>query len=165
MSILANPASSSVPAFGVYRDEWGRLVLIDASGERHIDVTVCRLFPFTDPKRWLSVSDAAGKELLCIENTSDLAPPVAALLMESAMQREFVPVILRVISTSGITEPAEWLVETDRGVTTLVIKSEDDVRRLDARQAMIVDASGQRYLVTDVQKMDPASRRRLELYV
>lgn len=163
--IAANPASTTVPAFGVYRDEWGRLVLIDANGERHIDVTACRLFPFTDPERWLSVSDATGNELLCVEKTSDLSPAVAEILIEAAMQREFVPVIRRIISVSGVTEPCEWLVETDRGTTTLVLKSEEDVRRLDARQAMIVDGSGQRYLVTDVQKMDSLSRRQLERYV
>jgi hypothetical protein len=79
-------------------------------------------------------------------------------------QREFVPVIRRIISATQ-HEPSDWSVETDRGPTEFQLNSEDDVRRLDPDQASIVDANGIRYLVTSVRGLDHGSRRILECFL
>jgi hypothetical protein len=54
---------------------------------------------------------------------------------------------------------------TSRGPTPFRLNSEDDVHRLDGRRAMIKDAHGIRYLISDTHALDAASRRLLELYL
>ena len=66
---------------------------------------------------------------------------------------------------SAVVEPSEWEVETDRGRTRFLLKSEDDVHPLDECTALITDAHGVRYLIPDTRQLDPASRRRLERFL
>jgi hypothetical protein len=56
-------------------------------------------------------------------------------------------------------------VETDRGPTRFVLKSEEDVRRIGDEQILILDAHGTRYHIPDLSKMDVKSRRIVEWYV
>lgn len=164
-NVVANTPSARLPAFGLYHDEWGQLVLIDADGARHVGVTPVRMFPFSDPSHWLSITSKNGREIVCIEDLNDLSPQVREVLETDLARREFVPVIKRILHVSSILEPCEWVVETDRGRTTFILKAEDDVRRLAPNQALILDSVGVRYLVDDIQSLDAASRRVLERYV
>ena len=164
-NVLANPASERIPTFGVYHDEWGQLVLIDAEGVRHSGVTPLRMFPFSDPRHWLSLVDTRGRELICIENTADLAPAVREALEQELHRREFVPTILQVYRVSSILEPCEWEVQTDRGRTTFVLKAEDDVRRLGPNSALVLDSAGIRYLIRNLSSLDATSRDILQRYV
>jgi hypothetical protein len=164
-SVSANPRCAGIPGFGLYHDEWGQLVLIDAEGARRVGVTPVRMFPFSDPERWLSITDGSGREIVCIENLDSLAPEVREVLHTDLARREFVPVIRRIVWVSSILEPCEWQVETSRGSTTFVLKSEDDVRRLGPNQALVLDSAGVRYLIADIRNLDAPSRRVLERYV
>jgi hypothetical protein len=164
-NVIANKPSAGIPGFGLYHDEWGQLVLIDAEGIRHVGVTPVRAFPFSAADLWFSITDASGRELVCIEDPSCLSPAVREVLKGDLARREFVPVIHRIIRVSSILEPCEWLVDTDRGRTTFVLRAEDDVRRLGPNQALILDSSGVRYLIPDIKSLDTASRRVLERYV
>ena len=65
----------------------------------------------------------------------------------------------------SILEPCEWEVETDRGRTTFVLKAEEDVRRLGPNQALILDSTGIRYLIADLNHLDAYSTTTLERYV
>ena len=154
-----------LPSFGLNYDAWGRLVLIDAEGVRHIGVVPVRMFPITDPERWIAIVDAAGSELVCIENLADLPPAVRQLLDTDLAGREFTPIIRRIHWVSGDTEPYEWDVETDRGRTQFVLASEDHVRRLGTHKALVIDAQGVRYLVEDMRTLDTYSRRIMERYL
>jgi hypothetical protein len=86
-------------------------------------------------------------------------------LDEELARREFMPVIERVMQVSSATDPSRWKVETDRGPTEFLLKSEDDVRRVGPRGAILLDAAGMRYLVPDTRRLDAASRRVLERYL
>lgn len=44
--------------------------------------------------------------------------------------REFMPEIRRIEAVSGYVCPCQWEVETDRGMTRLTLKGEEDIRRL-----------------------------------
>jgi len=88
-----------------------------------------------------------------------------ALLEEELARREFVPVIRRVRNVSSYLEPAEWEVETDRGLTRVALRTEDDVRRLGPYRALVLDAQGIRYLVPDTRELDAYGRRAVERYL
>jgi hypothetical protein len=133
-------------------------------GQEFSGVVPVRAFPVSDPDHWISICDCHGRQILCIDDIHDLPPTVRKTVELELSQREFVPVIRRILSATH-HEPSEWLVETDRGRTTFQLNSEDDVRRLESDQASIVDAHGIRYLVMSVRGLDGGSRRILEYFL
>jgi hypothetical protein len=146
------------------RDEWGQLVLTTAHG-RPTPVTPTPLFPISDPEKWISLRAPDDTELACIEDPSTLSPAAREILKDELARREFVPVIERIVRVSGQMEPSEWTVETDRGPTSFVLETEDDVRRIGDHQIVIVDAHGTRYHIPDLNAVDAKSRRIVEWYV
>lgn len=157
--------STHLASLGLEHDPWGRLVLIDAQGIRHVGVEPVRAFPISDPEHFISLCDSQGHELVCVEDLAKLPSATRRVLEEDLARREFVPVIERIVHVSAGTDPSQWEVQTDRGPTTFLLRSEDDVRRLGAASALVIDSHGLRYLVPDTRTMDAASRRVLERYL
>jgi hypothetical protein len=157
--------NDNFPNFRLSHDPRGRLVLIDAEGRRHPGVVPVRAFPITDPTKWVSICDAHGAELAFIDDLEDLPAPVRAVLVEDVARRHFVPVVEKIVRVSAESEPSDWDVATDRGMTRFTLANDDDVRPLGRHGATIVDAHGIRYLVPDLNALDSASRRLLERYL
>jgi uncharacterized protein DUF1854 len=153
------------PKFGLVRDQWGQLIFISADGEKRPNAAPVALFPISQPDSWISIRLPDGTELACIEDPQTLPPDVWQLLKEDLSRREFVPIIRRIVRVSGNSEPCEWQVETDRGPTRFVLKSEDDVRRIGDHEILILDAHGTRYHIPDLNAVDVKSRRIVEWYV
>ncbi len=157
-----NPLS----ALQLARNAHGRLVLTLACGSVHSDVVPVRAFPLAAPDEGLSIIGSDGHELLWIERLSDVAPQARRLLEEELALREFVPVIERICSVSSFSTPSTWTVETDRGAAQLVLKGEEDIRRLRGSSALLIAASdGVQYSVRDSNALDKASRRLLERFL
>jgi hypothetical protein len=152
-------------AFTLERDSRGHLVLIDSSGERYPDAAPVRAFPLSDPLHAISICDQDGREIVYIDSLDDLEPATRAIVEEALGTSEFVPVILKILSAPPRTEPALWQVETDRGVTSFEVESEDSIYRRDPRQVSIVDVRGIRYLIPDTRKLDKQSQRVLERFL
>ncbi len=163
----ADKACGSQPTarFELYRDQWGQLVFIGSNGQKHSNVTPLPLFPISKSESWISIRAADGAELACIEDPRALAADLWNLLKDELSHREFVPVIQRIVRVSGNSEPCEWQVDTDRGPTSFLLKSEDDVRRIGEHQILILDAHGTRYHIPDLRAVDVKSRRIVEWYV
>jgi len=159
--------SDRLPLLNVrlHRDAFGRLVFTDVHGREHLDVTPVRAFPLSDASRWIAVLDVRGRELELIEEPEELPGETRELLAAELAERDFLPQIERIVSVSGSSEPCEWRVDTDRGATQFILKSEDDVRRIGPHRALVTDADGVRYLVPDTRRLDAYSRRTLERYI
>ena len=151
--------------FQLTRDEWSHLKLTDSAGHDYLDVAVIPLFPISASKQWVSIVSLEGEEIACLDSINGLSASNLALLDEELALREFVPIIEKVVSVSGITEPCEWFVETNHGPTSFVLKTEEDVRRISAKAVNITDANGIRYRVDDMKKLDKRSRSFVEWYV
>jgi hypothetical protein len=152
--------------FTLERDAWGQLVMRCADGRQFVGVEPVRAFPISGRDGFLSICDAEGHELTCVEEPSRLSPDVRRTLEDELAGREFMPVVQRVEQVRAETDPSEWHIVTDRGpVTFLMEDSDDDVRRLGPNSFLLVDAHGIRYLISDVQQLDAASRRILERYL
>jgi hypothetical protein len=74
-------------------------------------------------------------------------------------------VILRLRSVSTFSTPSTWEVDTDRGPTRLVLKGEDDIRRLPSGALLIADRQGLPFFVKDRFALDRGSRRLLERFL
>jgi len=146
-------------------DTFGRLILIDAEGRKHIGVDPVRAFPLSDPKRSISIINAEGVEVLWVADLELLRPRIRQTLLDELSRREFMPIIERIEHVSSTNDPSQWQVRTDRGATQFLLKGDDDVRRIGAHGAMLIDATGTRYLVPDTRTLDSASRRVLERYL
>jgi len=160
-----SPDATAMSSFRLHSDAWGRLVLTNAEGRQYVGILPIRAFPLSDPDQWVVLCDAQWRELVAIPDLATLSDENRRVLEAELKRREFTPEILRVIGVSSYLEPAEWEVETDRGRTRFVLKTEDDVRRLGPNSALIVDASGVRYKVPDTRRLDGFSRRAVERYL
>jgi hypothetical protein len=158
-------ATDPLNGISLFYDPLGRLVFRDQAGRQHVDVAPVRTFPVSDPEYGISICDAEGHELLWIERLSSLAAEAREVLRTELAHREFMPILSRIVHISGNSEPCEWQVETDRGPTKFVLKTDEDVRRLDARRAMVTDASGVSYLIPNLESLNGISRRYLERYL
>jgi hypothetical protein len=156
---------SELETVALDHDTFGRLVLIDVEGRRHVGVDPVRAFPLSDPQHSISIVNSEGVEVLWIEDLTTLAPRTRKILLDELSRREFMPIIERILSVSSTNDPSRWQVRTDRGETTFLLKSDDDVRRIGTHGAMLIDAAGARYLAPDTRKLDAASRRVLERYL
>ncbi len=152
-------------SFTLQRDSQRRLVFTAPDGRTHIDVDPVRAFPLSDPRHSISICDSLGREILYIDSLDDLDPATRASLEAELAQREFVPIILRVINTPPKTEPSTWQVETDRGITTFEVDSDDSVYRRPPRRVSIVDSRGIRYEIPDTRNLDHHSRRVLDRFL
>lgn len=159
----AHPATAGT--FGLSHDNWGRLVMIDRDGRRHVGVEPVRAFPISDAEHWISIVDNEGRELACVHDVAQLPAQTRQILEEDLARREFVPVLERIYGVSSEAAPSEWDVQTDRGRTRFTLNSEDDIRRLGPYNALVIDVNGIRYVINDIRTFDAASRRVLERYL
>jgi hypothetical protein len=75
------------------------------------------------------------------------------------------PEIRRVLGVTGYATPCTWRVETDRGDTELLLKAEEDIRRLSGTALLIVDGRGIQFLIRNPQTLDPNSRAILDRFL
>ena len=151
--------------FQLERDNYGRLVLTAENGERHEGVTPVRAFPIAAPDEGVSLVDGDGHELAWIERLSALAPALREQVEQALEQREFMPVLQRLIGVSSFGTPSTWDVQTDRGAARFVLKGEEDIRRLGPGLLIVNDAHGVQYLIRDLQAMDKHSRKLLDRFL
>ena len=150
---------TDMTALAFERDEWGRLVLNTGDGKTYVGVEPVRCFPLSDPEKAIALLDPEGKEILTLPDLDSLNPAARDSLRSELAARDFVPVIQKVISTSNPIPPCQWSVETDRGSTSFLLESEDDVRKLGPNRVMIADSNGIRYTIPDMRKLDSQSQR------
>jgi hypothetical protein len=151
--------------FKLSRNGFGRLLLARADGTVHEGVVPVRAFPIGAPLTAIALVNAEGHEVAWIEILDDLDAPTRALVEEELASREFMPEIRRIREVSSFATPSTWRVETDRGETSLVLKGEEDIRRLGAAALLVADGHGVNYLIRDIQALDRASRRMLDRFL
>lgn len=152
--------------FALERNPHGRLVLRQPDGTLHEGITPVRAFPIAAPGEGVSLVGRDGQELAWIEQLAQVPPAMRALIEQELAVREFVPTITRLASVSSFATPSTWQVDTDRGAAVLVLKAEEDIRRLGGRTHLLITASGGlQFRVPDVGALDRHSRRLLERFL
>ncbi len=141
------------------KNEWGQLVLVMPDGAEHPGIDPVRCFPLTDPDHVIALLDPEGKEVICLPSLEVLNPESREFIRRELAERDFVPVIQKIMTTSAPYPPCIWNVETDRGKTSFHLESEDDIRSLGKSGIVIADSNGIRYKILDISKLDSTSRR------
>ena len=153
-------------AIQLARNPHGRLVLTLADGSVHEGVTPVRAFPIGAPGEGLSLIGPDGHELLWIDSLAQVEAAALQLIQEELEVREFVPTIEKIVAVSSFSTPSTWQVETDRGPASLVLKAEEDIRRLGGRtRLLIAGGDGMQFRVKDTTALDRHSRKLLERFL
>ena len=151
--------------FFLSRNESGRLVLTLPNGQVHVGVVPVRAFPMHAPEQFLAFMSTEGKEVVWVDDLTRLPQETLALIAEEIASREMMPVIQRIVSVSTLSTPSTWEIMTDRGATKLILKGEEDIRRLSGSTLMITDSHGLRFMLPDMQALDKNSRRILDRFL
>ncbi len=130
-----------------------------ASDASNVVVSPRRCFPLSDPERFISLVDAQGHELCCIEAPSRLAPASREALESALGASELLPMVERIERVDERATSSTWYVVTDRGERQFVVEQEDHIRRLADGRHLITDGHGMRYLVPHPDRLDAKSRR------
>ena len=155
----------NTPNFQLRRDTFGRLLLTGADGETHEGIVPVRAFPIASPDQGIALVDPHGHELAWIDRLSDLPDEWRTLVESELAMREFMPVISRIVSVSSFATPSTWRVKTKHGDTSLVLKGEEDIRRLVSPALLIADSNGIYYLIRDRHALDQNSRKILDRFL
>jgi hypothetical protein len=147
------------------RDAFGRLVFSEGDGMPKIGVIPVRAFPISAPESGVALMASDGRELLWIENLLECPVEMRLLIEQDLAHREFMPEIKRIKHVASFAVPSAWQVETDRGEYSLLLKSEDDIRRLPNHALLIADSNGIHFLIRDLTGMDKESRRILDRFL
>jgi hypothetical protein len=151
--------------FQLTRNAFGRLVFRSADAGTHEGVVPVRAFPIAAPDEGLSLVNAEGRELAWIPSLSSLSGETRKLVEEELASREFLPQIQRLVHVSSFATPSTWDVETDRGAARLVLKGEEDIRRIAHTTLLIADSHGVQYLIKDLAVLDKHSRKLLDRFL
>ncbi len=155
----------TAPDFTLNRDSYGRLVLKAKNDEVHVGVVPVRAFPIAAPDEGIALINAEGHEVGWADRLADLPPAIGQLIEEELASREFVPEIERIVEVSSFACPSTWQVLTNRGPATLLLKGEEDIRRLSQTQMMISDTHGIQFLIRDIGTLDRHSRKLLDRFL
>ena len=155
----------TTPHFTLNRNSFGQLILTTANGESHAGIVPVRAFPIAAPDEGIALVSADGHEVGWIDRIADLPPATGQLIEEELASREFVPEIERIVEVSSFACPSTWQVVTDRGNAALVLKGEEDIRRLTQTRLIIADAHGIEFLIRDTGKLDRHSRKLLDRFL
>lgn len=146
-----------------FRKEDARLLMQEEGEDTWREVNLVRLFPLTEPEKWISVEDEEGKEIGVISDLKELSHEYLAIVREHLEKRYLVPEILRIRSCRTRFDLVEWDVETNRGPTTIQTRNlRDNVQRPLPNRIALIDVGGNRYDIPDIEALDPQSRRLLE---
>ncbi|MDE2599255.1 MAG: DUF1854 domain-containing protein [Rhodocyclaceae bacterium] len=151
--------------FALTRNPAGRLICTLADGTVHANVTPVRAFPLAAPDEGLALMSQEGHEIAWIENLADLDAANRGVIEDELAGREFMPEIRRIAEVSSFATPSTWQIETSRGNTALVLKGEEDIRRLPDNGLLIADNHGILYLIRDRKALDRHSRKILERFL
>ena len=156
---------SDAADYQLRRNAFGRLEFIGSDGEVHVGVVPVRAFPISAADDGVALVDPYGHELAWIDQLANLQDELRAVVEAELAQREFMPVITRIVGVASFATPSTWQVETDRGPASFVLKGEEDIRRLTPPALLIADSHGIHFLIRDRSALDPHSRRILDRFL
>lgn len=146
----------------------GGFVSLETDGKKWGRVQVIRLFPFTDPDRFISIRtvEERSKEIGVIADMKDLTKEMRKMLEEQLRLHYFTPVIQKVIDIKDEYGYAYFHVMTDRGECRFTINMGGNaVVRLTDSRLLITDLDENRFEIPDVFQLTQKEQRKLDLFL
>jgi len=144
-------------------DQSGRLLVVADQASTPVRLRQC--FPWSAPHEYLSLRDAADRELALVENPASLERGSRHALESALAVAGFVLEVTRVVSIEEEIEIRQWTVETTSGRRTFQTHLDDWPRALPDGGLLIRDVGGDLYKLGAPHGMDKESRQLLWAFV
>ena len=139
----------------------GGFVSLEYAGNKWDRVQVIRLFPFTEPTKFISIRtvEERSKEIGVIEDMKQVSKETRKMLEEQLALHYFTPVIEKIINIKDEYGYAYFHVLTDRGECRFTINmGSNAVVRLTDTRLLITDLDENRFEIPDVLKLSQKER-------
>ncbi|MGQ0641412.1 MAG: DUF1854 domain-containing protein [Gemmatimonadaceae bacterium] len=151
------------PALTLRRGGDGRLLAIkDGTATA---VRLRQLFPWSEPRRHLSLRDNDDDEIALVEDPAALDPESREALETALAEAGFVLEVTRVVQIDEEVEIRHWTVDTKQGQRTFQTHLDDWPRVLPGGGRLIRDVGGDLYHLANPSQMDKRSRELLWAFV
>ena len=155
--------TAAPPGICLRSDGDGRLLVI--SGDRRVAVRLRQCFPWSEPRRHLSLRDDKEREIALIDDPALLAPESRRVLEDALAAAGFVLEVVRVLGVDEEVEIRHWTVETVNGPRTFQTHLDDWPRMLPGGDLLIRDVAGDLYRLRNTSTMDRRSRELLWAFI
>lgn len=146
----------------------GGFVSLKKGEETWDRVQVIRLFPFTEPDKFISIRtvEERSKEIGVIADLQDVDGETRQMLLEQLNLHYFTPVIKKIIDIKDEYGYAYFHVLTDRGECRFTINmGSNAVAHLSDTRLLITDLDENRFEIRDVNELSAKEQRRLDLFL
>ena len=135
-----------------------------ADGQVFEDVEPRRLFPFSDPDRYVTFLAEGEKEVAMLADLANIDEASRRAVEECFAEYYMIPEIIdviQVIDTAGIFK---WKVKTDRGIVEFQIRNRNSDIKQEEDALLMRDSNDNRYRI-DLTKLDPKSMKKILSYI
>ena len=146
----------------------GGFISLTYGGKTWERVQVIRLFPFTEPEKFISIRtvEEPSKEIGIIKNLKEVSKETKKMLLEQLNLHYFTPIIQKVLSIKDEYGYAYFHVMTDRGECRFTINmGANAVVRLSEKRLLITDLDENRFEIPDVFALTQKEQRKLDLFL
>ena len=138
------------------------LALVDGEA---VAVRLRQCFPWSEPRRHLSLRDDEDREVALVEDPARLAPGSREALERALAEAGFVLEVTHVLSIEEEVEIRHWAVETRHGRRSFQTHLDDWPRALPMGGLLIRDVGGDLYRLPAPGQLDRRSRELLWAFV
>ena len=148
-----------------YRNPQGFLAL-DLDDKSYPRVQLRRALPFSDPARWVCVTDMDDNELALIEDIAALGDNQRGLVCAELDLRYYYPVVTEIKSIKEKMGTYYFEVSIGGHEKNAAVKDiSKNLRTLSGGTVVLTDVDGNRFLIPDVYAVKKKILRRLEAYL
>ncbi len=146
----------------------GGFVSVRIGEEFYPRVQVVRMFPFSDPQKYISIRtpDEHSKEIGIIEDMKNVTKETAQMLTEQLNLRYFTPIIKKIVNIKEEYGYAYFEVVTDRGACRFTINMGGHaVVHLSETRILISDIDENRFEIPDIMQLSAKELKKLDLFL
>ena len=146
----------------------GGFVSVRIGEEFYPRVQVVRMFPFSDPQKYISIRtpDEHSKEIGIIEDMKNVTKQTAQMLTEQLTMRYFTPIIKKIVNIKEEYGYAYFEVVTDRGACRFTINMGGHaVVHLSETRILISDIDENRFEIPDIMQLSTKELKKLDLFL
>lgn len=135
---------------------------LEMDGKCWLDVRPVWAAPLSQPKRYLGLLDGKDKEITMVTDPSTLPADQFEILENELNRRYLTAQVERIVKCSTEFGATYWTVDTDRGRKEFVTQSlQENALWMGRYQLLLIDVDGNRFEISDLRTLDPASQKML----
>jgi hypothetical protein len=160
MSIAELPAAQ-IPRFEIIEEPVGMFRLV-TEDRCYLTFRTAWASPVSHPQRFLALLDGRDRQIMMIDDPSELPAELWAKIQEELDRRYLTTKVLGIDYAKTEFGITYWTLQTSRGRKEIVTQSlQENAQWMGPHHLMLLDVDGNRFEISDIRKLDPASQKRL----